>query len=154
MNPVRSLLPLGLIAVWIASGCASSGPSLIEPEIAIVQLPGSEFQIQMGGPVSVGYRMLIRNVSGEPITFLRLELQTMGGGPYVIRHPPVHFREAIAPGQERVVTFMVNAYSSGGRVAATEPVVLRGLAQFEGPDGVFRTVFTRRISQSGAGGVR
>jgi hypothetical protein len=115
---------------------------------------GSAFLMEIGGVLSLGFRMQVQNRSGEEITLRRLELQTMGATPYLLRNLPLHFKEVIAPGETRVVTFSIDALSRGGRTASSEPVTLRGIAYFQSKTGNFQTVFVQYLRQPEGIGAR
>ena len=140
-----------VLAALLLSACSSNthltSTGLLKPEIALAQLGGTSFMMEMGGQLSIGYNMQVRNRSGEPITLRRLELQTMGSTPYLIRRIPLYFKEPIAPGETRIMQFSVDALSRGGRTASAEPVTLRGIAYFESPTGAFQTVFVQYMQQ-------
>lgn len=139
-----------LVLLLAAVACSSSSRQvkLLQPEIALQQEPLSQFLLQYRGPIAVGFHMAVRNPSGEPIVLRRLDLQNIGGGAYLIRRLPVFINEHIAPGETKVMSFTTNAYAQGGRLGSTEPVTLRGIAYFEGPDGTFQKIFTQTIRPS------
>jgi hypothetical protein len=133
----------------LACGSANQQARLLEPEIGLYQEPISRFLLQYPGQISVPFQMEVRNPSGEPVKLKRLELLTVGSGAYQVRRLPMSFNEVIGPGQTRVIPFTSWAYAQGGRTGANEPVTIRGIAYFEGPDGMFRKVFTQHLSQMG-----
>lgn len=135
------------IVLTLAFGCASSTDvNPLEPEIVVEQLPASEFVVERGGAVSIGYRMVVRNRSAEPITLRMVEMQTSGRSPYVFEDPePQSFNETIEPGNEVVVSFDMWARFHGGR--EKNSVFVRGIAHFEGASGSFQTVFSDSFRQ-------
>ncbi len=142
---------LGL--AMLLSSCATTGAktgaktAAIEPTIQLAQLGGNEFQMQYAGPLVVSYQVRITNPSDTPITLRSLDLQTVGESPYTIRKEPLYYKQEIPAKSSTDLTISVSAYSAGGRFAPSEPVMLRGIAHFDGPDGSFQTVFTQRIRQ-------
>lgn len=140
---MKKLIALSLLVI---AACATKPKvQLLQPEIAIQQVPISSFLLQYSGPISVSYQMAVRNPSSEPITLRRLDLQVLGTGPYTIRRFPLTFKQVIAPDATEWVNFSVQAYSRGGRLGVNEPLTLRGIAYFEAPSGQFHRMFTQHI---------
>lgn len=141
----------GILLVTFMGGCAGSRSaqtaSLLEPEIAIAQLPGTSFVMEYRGPLSIGYAIEIRNQSSEPIELKSVQLQTLGSSPYRLQRAIVPVKATIPPNGADIVQFSASAYSYGGRFAPTEPVMIRGIAHFDSPQGQFQTVFTQRVLQ-------
>ena len=140
---VRCLFAIVLIAT---AACASSPKQarLLEPQILLFQEPLSEFLLQYrGNRISIPFSMAVKNPSGEPITLRRLELQNIGTGAYYVRRLPIFFQQLIQPDETKTVTFTVDAIAQGGRLGASEPVTLRGIAYFESPAGNFHKLFTQ-----------
>ena len=135
----------------LIGGCASSA-DLLKPEIAITQITDQSFLFERrNARVAIEFEILIRNRSGEPITFKRLDLQTAGGGPYVLRNSPERFNREIQPGEVARVVFSMWGVTVGGRAASIEPVVLSGAAHFESESGPFSKKFLQRIQQPSHG---
>jgi len=129
-------------------GCRSSqSVKLLEPEIEIAQITNDSFIMQYRTSVSIEYRLRVHNLSEDEITLKRLDLQTLSGGPYILRNTPEHFKLTVSPGETKTVEFAMWGYSLGGRSASVEPVVLSGTAHFDTPNGPMSTKFIRRIQQ-------
>ena len=147
MRASLRLTPLFLLL--LACGSGNQQARLLEPEIGLYQEPISRFLLQYPGQISVPFQMEVRNPSGESLQLKRLELLTVGTGAYQVRRLPMSFNVTIGPGQTKVIPFTSWAYAQGGRTGASEPVTIRGIAYFEGPEGMFRKVFTQHLSQMG-----
>lgn len=147
MHRVRDSLILASILLALGSCASSAKLTRVEPAIAVVQTSTNPFLMEQGGQLAVVYMMAIRNTTSEPITLTRLEMKTIGGGPYLLRGTPVTFHRSIAPGKTAKVRFSMWAWSPGGRTVAAEPVVLSGLVWFDSPSGSFSTRFLQRIRQ-------
>lgn len=136
----------------LISSCASSA-RVLEPEIEIRQISDDAFLMeQRSARASIEYEIIIRNRSGDPIRFIRLDLQTVGGGPYILRNTPERFNREIASDETVVIPFAMWGVSRGGRAASIEPVVLTGTCHFDSPSGTFSKKFLRRIQQPRGGG--
>ncbi|HVT43854.1 MAG TPA: hypothetical protein VMT00_05640 [Thermoanaerobaculia bacterium] len=142
-----SLLLIPLLLVGCGGSRASQRATLLQPDIQIAQLPGSSFQMQYRGRLSIGYVMEVTNRSSEPIRLVQLQLQTVGGGPYVLQSQPIMINQPVPPDATVAMTFSVWAFSPGGRLASIEPATLRGIAHFDSPEGSFQKIFTQQIVQ-------
>ena len=142
---MRIAAGVSFLVLLVATGaCRSSQQvSLLQPEIALRQEPVPQFLLQQRGPITVDFQVAVRNPSGEPIILRRLDLQNIGSGAYLVRRFPTVLNAPVAPGETKVVSFHTNAWAQGGRMGSTEPVTLRGIAYFEGPDGTFQKIFTQ-----------
>ncbi len=145
-------LVLLLLLLTAVAACATSKqpkPKIPEPGIGIEQLVGPA---QLGypyGPIEVKYNFLVQNNAAEPITLIRVDIQTINpaGGAYSLRHEFYNFHRTIPPNSVGIVTFWARAFSWGRGLRETEPVTVRGVAYFESPKGSFPKVFIREISQ-------
>src|SRR5688500_2682899 len=136
MTMRASLRITPFLLLSLAGGSVNPEVRLLEPQIGLFQEPISRLLRQYPGQLSVPFQMEVRNPSGEPVKLKRLELLTVGSGAYQVRRLPMSFNEVIGPGQTRVIPFTSWAYAQGGRTGANEPVTIRGIAYFEGPDGM------------------
>jgi hypothetical protein len=141
----KKLLVLTILALSVLS-CSQNKVNLLRPDVAIGQVPIPQFLLERSGPISVTYQMQITNPSGEPMTLRRLDLQTVGSSPYVLRRLPLLFNKVVPPNETVVVTFDAWGYARGGRVGASEPVTVRGIAYFETPEGTLQRVFMQNFS--------
>lgn len=143
-------LPLLLVLSTLFAACATSNqPKIPEPGIGLEQLVGPA---QLGypyGPIEVKYNFAVQNNAAEPITLVRVDIQTMGsaGGAYSLRHEFYNFRQSIPPNSVGVVTFWAKGFGWGRGLRESEPVTVRGVAYFESAKGTFQKVFIREISQ-------
>lgn len=141
------LTRLGLLISIIGCAGSRSGEDLTKPEIALAQLPGTSLAMQYRGELSIPFAMEIHNRSDEMIKVESVELWTIGDGPYLLQGSEVRLGVEIGAGAREIVRFLMPAFSQGGGGAPTHPVTIRGSAFFDGPEGRFRTVFTRQVSQ-------
>ncbi|MBW3670409.1 MAG: hypothetical protein KY432_01915 [Acidobacteria bacterium] len=141
------LTSLGLFISIV--GCAGSraGEDVTKPEITLAQLPGTSLAMQYRGELSIPFAMEIRNRSDDMIKVESVELWTIGDGPYLLQGSEVRLGVEIAAGATAIVRFSMPGFSHGGGGAPTHPVTIRGSAFFDGPEGRFRTVFTRQVRQ-------
>lgn len=137
---------LALLALALAWSCSQARVNLLKPDIAIGQVPIPVFLLERPGSISVTYQMQISNPSSEPVTLRRLDLQTVGSSPYALRRLPLLFNQLVRPNETVVVTFDAWGYARGGRIGASEPVTVRGIAYFETPSGTVQRVFMQNFS--------
>lgn len=130
----------------LAWSCSQTKVDLLKPSVAIGQVPIPVFLLERPGSISVTYQMQITNPSSEPVTLRRLDLQTVGSSPYMLRRLPLMFRQVVQPNETVVVTFDAWGYARGGRVGASEPVTVRGIAYFDTPEGMVQKVFMQIFS--------
>jgi hypothetical protein len=145
------VLRAALLLVVLTAGCAGTSQAQREdvpqPEIRIGQLPGSGFVIQYRGPLSIGYVVQITNTLSEPIQLKSVRLRTVGTSPYRLDGNTIPVRKEIQPGATERVEISAPGFSFGGRLAASQPLTIRGVAHFDSPTGQFQTVFTEQIFQ-------
>jgi hypothetical protein len=142
----------GLPLLLLLASCATSKQpkaNVPEPGIGLEQIVGPA---QLGypyGPIEVKYNFAVQNNAAEPITLLRVDIQTINpaGGAYSLRHEFYNFRQSIPPNSIGVVTFWARAFSWGRGLREAEPVTVRGVAYFESAKGMFQKIFIREISQ-------
>lgn len=141
---VASILPLLLV---VFAGCTTASVDLVEPEIRLVQLPGTTFTMRYEGRLSISYAVEVENLSSETIQLTSVQLKTVGDAPYELQKTSIPVRKEIRPGDTETVQFTADAYSYGGRFAPDLPVTIRGIARFDTPVGKFRKVFTQVVNQ-------
>ena len=142
---------LALMAILFAACASSKQPTskIPEPGLGIEQVVGPAGLGYPYGPIEIKYNFAVQNNAAEPITLIRVDLQTINpaGGAYTLRHEFHNVRQTIPPNGVGVVSFWARAMAWGRSMRETEPVTVRGVAYFEAPSGVFQKVFIREISQ-------
>jgi len=145
MRKILVALSLGFLIAACSSSPKRAG--IVRPEIEVDQLVGPGDVGYPRGIIEVQFGMKISNRSTQPITLRRIEIQSMGGGGYVLRHETQAFNTTIEPNHFDTVKFWVHALSKGDTPAANEPVTIRGVAQFDTPAGSTQQFFLKNISQ-------
>lgn len=122
----------------------------------IVQLTGPSV-VQPQAPFDVELGIQVQNLSNEPITLRRVQMQQVGRGSWVLQssvagvgaNRPLNFNTVIAPGTEQGVSFWLHAYyvASPGGLNENEPVTLRAVVYFESPSGPFHEIVQTLIDQ-------
>jgi len=142
---------LALMAILFAACASSKQPTskIPEPGLGIEQVVGPADLGYPYGPIEIKYNFAVQNNAAEPITLIRVDLQTINpaGGAYTLRREFHNVRQTIPPNGVGVVSFWARAMAWGRSMRETEPVTVRGVAYFEAPSGVFQKVFIREISQ-------
>lgn len=143
-------LPLMMLTAVALASCASTKqPAIPEPGIGIEQEVGPA---QLGypyGPMEVKYNFAVQNNAPQPITLIRIDIQTINpaGGAYSLRRDFYNFRQQIPPNSVGVFPFWAKAFGWGRGIRENEPVSVRGVAYFESASGPFQKVFIRELSQ-------
>lgn len=123
------LVPLLLLATACATQSAAPGGA--EPEVTIVQTSNVASAARFDqGPISIRYAIQVHNVAREPITVVRVALQSIGVGAYELPSSSKPFNETIEPGQSRVVEMWASGTTNPSLVGANGPVTLRGSVEF------------------------
>lgn len=157
-----------LVAALLLAGCSSSATStpgspapgsraavpsrkvtIPEPELAIHQMIGPREQNFPEGDVEVKLELRIGNRASVPITLRRIEIQTVNpqGGAYTLNRAAYYFKLAIQPGEAGVAPFWARATAYGRSMRDSEPVTIRGVIDYETPDGHYNQIFVRELSQ-------
>ena len=149
---MKRLLLLLLLVALLFAGCASSKQprtKIPEPGLGIEQVVGPADLGYPYGPIEVKYNFAVQNNAAEPITLIRVDIQSINpaGGAYTLRRDFHNFRQTIQPNSVGVVSFWAKAFSWGRGLRESEPVSVRGVAYFESATGTFQKVFIRELSQ-------
>lgn len=136
------------VVCLISIACASGSLPVEEPVLRVAQIHSPRFLQERGGLMSVDYLIEVTNPGEEAITAERVEIQSVGGGPYSVRPTPIELKKVIEPGRSEVLEVSAWAYSSGGLTASSEPVTLRVTVRFVGPGGPFQITKVERIQQN------
>lgn len=139
---------LGVTVLALVISCASTGKSdPLAPKIALAQLSSPSQLYLVRGPSSVRYAVRVTNPSNEPVTLRQLELRTFGDSPYVLRQGVQFHRQTIPPQASETFETTVWAEVLRTRLAASEPVIIRGVASFETSSGRRQVVFSQTLRQ-------
>ncbi len=152
----RSIVSLlAVLTHGLLSACASQGTAAQEERAPLVKLeqvgdvPAMGVQPDSGIPMQ--YRLTIENPFGHEVKLVSVEIQSVGdAGGYSmnrVRHP---FSETIAAGEKREVNFRawVHVLTEGEMRSVDHPVLLRGVARFEGPSGGMSRNFSARVNDT------
>jgi hypothetical protein len=145
MHKLFVALSLGLLIAACSSSPKRS--AIVRPEIEIEEAVGPGDVGYPRGIIEVQFAMKISNPSTQPVTLRRIEIQSLGGGGYTLRHENQVFNKTIEPGHFDTVKFWVRALAQGDTPASNEPVTIRGVAQFDTPAGATQQFFLKNISQ-------
>lgn len=145
------------VALLLLAACSSSAPqaegpkaSIPDPLIAIEQLYGPRDAGFPYGNFEVKYRLEIKNRADVPLTLKRITISTSNpeGGAYSLTAPrDYYFNQTIPPKSVEAVEFWARAYGYGRSMRDTEPVTVRGVANFQSPSGYVNKVFVGEIGQ-------
>jgi hypothetical protein len=137
------------ILLLVLSACSSTGPmtssSNAPPlEIHLAQLNTVPDLFYFAGPVNVQYALQIVNPTNETYKLKRISLDTIGPGAYTLRTGDTPISYTVPPG---TTTLQLSAWAqaAGGFIRSTEPVTIRGIAYFDGPNGPFVKMFTEIV---------
>ncbi|HEX9458096.1 MAG TPA: hypothetical protein VGA84_03075 [Thermoanaerobaculia bacterium] len=121
-----------LIALSGTAWGASDSPKL---NISMQQLTSSGDMFYFRGPINIQYQLSIENPTNQPVTLKRLELSSLGPGSYSIHTGSTPITRTIVPRGTTTLTLSVWGRAAGGYLRSEEPVTVRGVAYFEGPNG-------------------
>jgi hypothetical protein len=142
-----------VVAILFLAACASSQDTVVKPppEIEIAQLYGpSDIPYSRGQSSTIAeYAFRITNNADVPITLRRIDLSSVAGGTIALRREDRSFNKTINPGSAEVVSINPRVYftTTGGGTPTNEPLTLRAIVYFDSPNGSFRRIMTRMISQ-------
>ncbi len=140
--------PVLALAVALA-GCASGGSAndpKVDPKFDMYQVGDYSFSLQYTGVQAIGFEMAVTNPTMEPLTLRQIKFSTIGTGAYYVEQLPQFFNLEIAPRQTAVKAFSLRVYAQGGSVGSREPVNIRVIALFEGPQGSFQKIYFHRLN--------
>ena len=145
---MRALSQLaGVIALVMLSSCGSSGPKLIEPDVA-VRVAGGFPALRAGVEVPMSFDIYVRNNSAEPLKIIQARLESWGTVSYEVRSRLEYFQEEIAPGQTGMVTMPAMARASSTRAAGAERLTVRLSIMLGTPYGNKQKVYFREAGGS------
>jgi hypothetical protein len=128
-----------VLIVLLLSGCASS-PSGPDVSIHLQQLT-TYSDLRFGGPVNVDFRVTVYNQTDSDVTLRRIEVRTIGPGPYSLSEPPIPLNLRVAARSTEWGLITARGFAAGGNMTSREQSSVRATAYFDGPNGAFiRTV--------------
>jgi hypothetical protein len=127
-----------------AIGYAKSSPNV---SVNLQQLTSTNDTFYFRGPVSIQYRLEVRNPTSQPVTLRSLRLESIGPGAYTIHSGNTPLKLQLGPNESRAVTISAWGRARGGFMSAEEPVTIQGTAYFNSPSGSFVKLFNENIMQ-------
>src|SRR5439155_5800332 len=116
---------LALMAILFAACASSKQPTskVPEPALGIEQVVGPADLGYPYGPIEIKYNFAVQNNAAEPITLIRVDLQTINpaGGAYSLRHNFYNFKQEIPANSVGVVTFWARGFGWGRGLRESEP---------------------------------
>jgi len=125
-----------------AIGYAKSSPNVA---VNLQQLTSTNDMFYFRGPVSIQYRLEVRNPTSQPVTLRSLRLESIGPGAYTIHTTSTPLKLQLGPNESRAVTISAWGRARGGFLSAGEPVTIQGTAYFNSPSGSFVKLFNENI---------
>ena len=138
------------IAIAMLVACASTSSSNEGPPLQATLLQvgaPSPDTYYFRGPVNIQYALTIKNPTNEQFTLRRLDIQSVGQGAYRVRTGAQAINQRVNPNGTTTIHLATWGTAMGGFISSTEPVTLRVIGQFEGPNGRFQKIFTETILQ-------
>lgn len=123
---------------------SSSAPGL---QLHLAQTTGPNDIYYFRGPVNVQYALQITNPTNQTLKLTRLNISTIGPGAYRLRTGDSPLSYTVPPNASVTVPLSAWAFASGGFLRSSEPVNIRAIAYFQGPNGTFVKQFTELIPQ-------
>lgn len=140
-------------AILLLASCASSSPSPMTSSTAdavqvhLAQTSASADTYYFRGPIPVSFQLTVTNTTNQPLTLKRLNLSTTGPGAYSLRTGDSTLNYSIPANGTTTISLSAWGRSAGGFLRGGEPVNIRGIAYFDGPNGGFARQFTEYIPQ-------
>ena len=157
----KSLSFLAVVVFALFSGCASSDPTSSStsedrqeraPLVKIEQVGGvMEMGVKPEGGIPMQYKLTIENPFDSEVKLTSVEVQSVGdAGGYGLNRVRHRFSETIAAKSTREIGFRawVNVLTEGEMRSVDHPVLLRGVAHFEGPSGRMSRNFSARVNDT------
>lgn len=150
----RPTVPLAFLLLTACSSLAPqpAGPkaNIPEPQIRFEQVYGPRDAGFPYGNFEVKYQVQIQNRADVPLTLKRITISTVNpeGGAYSLTAPrDYYFNKIIPPKSTETLEFWARAYGYGRSMRDTEPVTVKGVANFQSPSGYLNQIFIREIGQ-------
>jgi hypothetical protein len=130
-------------------GCSSATvPRIAEPQINVRTVDVPRARPDLNRAFFTVVQVEVVNRSASELSLQRIELSSLGVGPFTIVPAQRDFNQAIAPAGGRVFPVWAQAtYNAIDETLAQSegPMVVRGVAFFNSPEGGFRKVFIQRV---------
>ncbi|MBV9496369.1 MAG: hypothetical protein JOZ54_19125 [Acidobacteria bacterium] len=141
--------PVVLVAL-LTVACGSSTPDrpagVAKPDIA-VQMQGPSIFFGSGYTAPVALDIMVTNNASVPLRVRRVQIESPSMVEYTIRPFTRIYNEELGPGQSKTLSVVATAYTNISRLNPSEPLQLRAIVEFEGPN---RTRFREIIFQRAA----
>ena len=136
----RALFALLLI------GCASQQSKGPDVKVGVNQI-GTSADMNVAGPITVQFEVVVANNTSEAVTLRRLDLATQGQGAYALRSSnPVNL--VVGANSSASTLLYIWGRARGGYLGASEPVTIQGTAVFEDAAAKpFAKIFLQNLSQ-------
>lgn len=146
MKHAFALLAIALLAGCASAPASSSGAPALKIDLLQRGAPAADVYY-FRGPINIQYDLAVQNPTNNQYTLRRLDIQSIGQGAYRIRTGSQPMSQKINPNGTTSVHLSTWGQSTGGFISSGEPVTVRVIAQFDGPEGGFQKVFTETLSQ-------
>jgi hypothetical protein len=134
---------------------ASSAPEGRQERAPLVKLEQVGGVMEMGvkpeGGIPMQYKLTIENPFDYEVKLTSVEVQSVGdAGGYALSRVRHKFSDAIGARATREIGFRawVNVLTEGEMRAVDHPVLLRGVARFEGPSGGMSRNFSAHVNET------
>ena len=138
----------GCLSLMLITACATQSGQPRAPEVNLIQLSKvPDVQVHSASGLPMEYELQIRNVFDHPVTLVSVEIESVGvSGAYGMKRVRHAFDLTIPPNSSESVAFRawVQPLQENVRGETVSPVMLRGTARFESPNGVMRRNFSTR----------
>jgi hypothetical protein len=149
VNRLRTFAPLVALAAGIAlANCSSGSPRGPEPRITIDTLEISAAQPPRTGTVPIVVRVSVTNTTQTLLTVDRIDVSSVGVGPYDIVSTAKDFHHALQAGHFAVFPVWVQASVSTAEqfISGQESsMVMRAVVFLSSPGGASRAMVVQRV---------
>lgn len=136
------------LVLIFAAACATQSDQPRAPEVNLVQVSKvPDVQVHSASGLPMDYELQIRNMFDHPVTLVSVEIESVGlSGAYGMKRVRHAFDLTVPPNSSESVAFRawVQPLQENVRGDTVSPVMLRGTARFESPNGVMRRNFSNR----------
>jgi hypothetical protein len=141
-----------VLILALLAGCASKQAAITAPSVIFEQEAGPADVGFPEGPVDVKYNVQIQNNWSQPLTAVRVVVQSLNipGGAYTLIREFHTINAVIPPGESRVVSFWAKATGYGRTMRTGEPVSIRAVVYFDTPIGTYQSVISQDLPQQGS----
>lgn len=136
------------LVLMFSVACASQSDQPRAPEVNLIQMTKvPDVQVHSASGLPMEYELQIRNMFEHPVTLVSVEIESVGiSGAYGMKRVRHAFDLTVPPKSSESVAFRawVQPLQENVRGDTVSPVMLRGTARFESPQGVMRRNFSTR----------